>query len=472
MNFTEKTNNRFEKGKSLIEVPSKFVVFDIETTGLDPFYDEIIEIGAIKVKDGIVTDTFSTLIKPEYEISEFITELTGITNEMVKDAPKINEVLPNFITFIEDDILVGHNVNFDINFIYDNLVKINQEPLKNDFVDTLRLSRRLLPNLSHHRLIDLTEYYKINNIGGHRAIRDTEMTLEVLKMLCEEIKNQYGNFEKFKETFKRKSHGIKASDIVTNRTDFDVDNLFFDKNIAITGTLAKMSRKEAMQIVVDLGGHCEDRVTSKTNFLILGNNDYNSILKGNKSSKLLKAEELKMKGQDIEILSENVFYDVIDDYVKENSISTTPSSIMGNNLLYNGEELTEEEIKIGKYLKQILLDAGQDCTYLRFTKLKNGRISMYFSASFLSFTVTKKYKYLSWWEYAIEHMEKNMEDVTNLEIKGKKVFEFKELADIDMVKKEIIYSYVLEKLDAEEQIATMPNRKKKIMSEIKKGLEL
>ena len=105
------------------------------------------------------------------------------TNEMVENALSIEEVLPRFIDFIEDEILVGHNVNFDINFIYDNLIKLGKEPLKNDFVDTLRLSRKLLPNLNHHRLSDLTNYYKINNKGSHRAMRDTEMTLEVLQML-------------------------------------------------------------------------------------------------------------------------------------------------------------------------------------------------------------------------------------------------------------------------------------------------
>ena len=109
------------KGKSLIEIPNKYIAFDIETTGLDSMYDEIIEIGAIKIEDGKEIETFSTLIKPEYEIDEFITELTGITNEMVMDAPKINEVLPKFMDFIKDSVILGHNVNFDINFIYDKL---------------------------------------------------------------------------------------------------------------------------------------------------------------------------------------------------------------------------------------------------------------------------------------------------------------------------------------------------------------
>lgn len=157
------------KGKSLIEIPNKYIAFDIETTGLDPMYDEIIETGAIKIEDGKEIETFSTLIKPKYEIDEFITQLTGITNEMVMDAPKINEVLPKFMDFIKDSVILGHNVNFDINFIYDNLINEDMNPITNDFVDTLRLSRRLLPELKHHRLSDLANYYNIDTTVFNRC---------------------------------------------------------------------------------------------------------------------------------------------------------------------------------------------------------------------------------------------------------------------------------------------------------------
>ena len=296
------------KGKSLIEIPNKYIAFDIETTGLDPMYDEIIEIGAIKIENGKEIETFNTLIKPEYEIDEFITELTGITNEMLKNAPPIDEVLPKFMTFIKDSIILGHNVNFDINFIYDNLINEDMYPITNDFVDTLRLSRRLLPELKHHRLSDLANYYKIDTTGSHRSLKDVRITIEIFKKLEELVENKYSTIENFKEVCKTKSYtGFKAREITTTNTEFDEDNLLYDKYVAITGTLEKMSRKEAMQIIADLGGHCQDSVNKETNYLILGNNDYNPILRGKKSSKLLKAESLKLKGQDIEILSENVF---------------------------------------------------------------------------------------------------------------------------------------------------------------------
>lgn len=303
---------REQKGKSLIDIPNNYVVFDIETTGLDPEFDEIIEIGAVKIKDGIKIDTFNSLIKPEYEIDEFITELTGITNGMVENAPSIDEVLPKFMDFIRDYIIIGHNVNFDINFIYDNLEELNIPPITNDFVDTLRISRRLIPELKHHKLSDLANYFNIDTNGSHRSLKDVEITLEVLKNLNTMIIEKYQNMDNFKDACKPKSHsGIRASDITTNNTEFDEENMLYDKYVVITGTLGKMLRKDAMQIIADLGGHCQDGVNKDTNYLILGNNDYNPILRGKKSSKLLKAENLKLKGQDIEIISENVFYDII-----------------------------------------------------------------------------------------------------------------------------------------------------------------
>ena len=236
---------------------------------------------------------------------------------MVKDAPTIEEILPDFMNYIGNDILIGHNVNFDINFIYDNLYRNKFDVLTNDFIDTMRISRKLLPELPHHRLIDLAKYFQIDSTNNHRSLKDCEITMNVYENLKEIALQKYDNVDEFKNAFKKhKKEGLRAKDIVSTNTEFDVDNLFYDKYVAITGTLEKMLRKEAMQIIVDLGGHCEDGVTKKTNFLISGNNDYNPILRGKKSSKLIKAETLKLEGKDIEIISENVFYDIIDDWGK------------------------------------------------------------------------------------------------------------------------------------------------------------
>ena len=128
-------NERIHKGNSLLILPDSFIVLDLETTGLSNKFDEIIEISALRVRSFHVTDVFSTLIKPTFEISDEITEITGITNEMLSNAPLFSEIEFELREFIGDDYILGHNVNFDINFLYDNFYY----PFRNAFIDTLRL---------------------------------------------------------------------------------------------------------------------------------------------------------------------------------------------------------------------------------------------------------------------------------------------------------------------------------------------
>lgn len=163
------------KGKSLLSFPENYTVVDIETTGLSPDICEIIEISAIKYVNFEKVSSFSTLIKPQNRISYFITKLTGITNDMVKDAPDISTAILDFQGYIGKDILMGYNVNFDINFLYDNLMRCHNIPLTNDFVDVLRFARKALPDLKNRSQTTVAEYYGISAFGAHRAERDCEI---------------------------------------------------------------------------------------------------------------------------------------------------------------------------------------------------------------------------------------------------------------------------------------------------------
>ena len=173
-------NNRLYKGHSLIKNLNDYTVLDIETTSLDSFYGEIIEISAIKVRDKKEVDTFSELIKTKNSIGYFTTKLTGITNEMIqKQGKDLICVLNSFKNFLNDDIIVGHNVNFDINFIYDAMKDNIKEYLTNDFVDTLRISRKVLPKLRHHKLDNLIDYFNLVKRDEHRALNDCILTNQV-----------------------------------------------------------------------------------------------------------------------------------------------------------------------------------------------------------------------------------------------------------------------------------------------------
>lgn len=154
-------------------MPSSYVVFDLETTGLDPKVNEIIEIGAIRYKDGVEIERFHSYIKPNVSIPRFITELTGITNNMVRTAPRINEALIKFINFIGNDTLVAHNALFDLKFV-SIFCKAYNLSFTNKKIDTLQLAR-VCVNTENHKLETIKKYFGIN-VSSHNALDDCVVT--------------------------------------------------------------------------------------------------------------------------------------------------------------------------------------------------------------------------------------------------------------------------------------------------------
>lgn len=301
--------SRPNKGRSLIAMPDTYTVIDIETTGLDSRFCEIIELSALRYSNGSLIDSFTTLVKPTEPIDDFITELTGITNDLVSDAPAISDAIKNFYNFVGSDILVGYNVHFDINFIYDVLQNTHGLDFTNSFVDVMRFAKKLLPDLKNHKLETVADHYKVSS-PAHRSYADCEACNACYQALLSDAIAQYGDFETFKASYSNHKQ-LHAKDVTATTDNFDASHPLYGKLCVFTGTLEKMARKDAMQLVVNLGGKCGDNVTAKTNYLILGNNDFCTLIKDGKSNKQKKAEALILKGKDIQILSENVFYDMV-----------------------------------------------------------------------------------------------------------------------------------------------------------------
>lgn len=312
---------RKEKGKSLIVFPKDYVVIDIETTGLSPRYDFIIEVSAIKVAGDEIVDRFESLVKPDleyddgYYVNSFIEEYTGITNKMLAKADETESVLKKYANFIGDSTVIGHNVNFDVNFLYDNFDRYLGHPFTNNFVDTMRIYKKLTPEKRHHRLRELCDEYGLVNEHEHRAYSDCEVTAAGFLSLRNTVLDEYGTYDKFKELFKPKKRGpkINPKSIVGDPNKADPDSPLYKKHCVFTGKLERFLRRDAWQIVANLGGIPDNSVTKKTNFLILGNNEYCKTIKDGKSSKQKKAEKYKLEGLDIEILPETVFYEMIED---------------------------------------------------------------------------------------------------------------------------------------------------------------
>lgn len=177
-------------GKRLIKYVPDYVLFDLETTGLSSLNDEVVEISALKVINGFVEDEFSTLVNPGMPIPFMASDVNGITDDMVKDAPDFKTALGQFAEFAGDSILVGHNIaSFDMKFIQRDAEKHFGKVFGNDYIDTLLLARVCLPELQHHTLSDLAHYYHISTAGAHRALADCKMNQRIFESLKEEIDN-------------------------------------------------------------------------------------------------------------------------------------------------------------------------------------------------------------------------------------------------------------------------------------------
>jgi DNA polymerase III epsilon subunit family exonuclease len=180
-----KTNPRPGRGKSLIASPEDYVCIDLETTGLRPSSDWIIEVAAYRMRSGKAEDRFVSFVRPGEigKVSSFITQLTGITREMVADAPLPEEVLPELFDFVGDDMVVGHNTCFDMNFLYDGAVRAGLDPIGNDFTDTMRISRRTYKELPNHRLGTLAQHLDVVPTAAHRAAADVETTIRCYEQM-------------------------------------------------------------------------------------------------------------------------------------------------------------------------------------------------------------------------------------------------------------------------------------------------
>ncbi|MHC6119218.1 PolC-type DNA polymerase III [Companilactobacillus sp. FL22-3] len=171
---------------------SEYVIFDTETTGLSAVYDSIIEIGATKMKNGEVIDRFDKFINPGHPLSEVTTNLTSITTEMVENAPDESVIIGEFMDFIGDDILVGHNVTFDMGFMNAALTRMGRNRLSMPVIDTLEMSRTLHSEYRNHKLDSLAKRYNIVLEHHHRADSDAETTGYLMYKLFDELEDKFG----------------------------------------------------------------------------------------------------------------------------------------------------------------------------------------------------------------------------------------------------------------------------------------
>lgn len=319
---------RLPFGMCFVEILSKYVVVDIETTGFDYNNDRIIEIAAVSYEYGKKVAEFTSLVNPDMLIPPEIINLTGITQEMVSQAPSLAEVERIFLDFIGNLPIIGHNaVTFDIPFLNRQL----SVKLSNAVIDTLPMARKVFDRLPSHKLEYLNVVLQLGISASHRALHDVEATNALLwaclsprryenavnkayldDRLCGTVSRKHDNKAKSKShPVKGRFEKVDIKSIVPSCVCSSSSGPLFGKQIVFTGSLS-IPREEAMQLAVDAGAILKSSVSSKTNYLVVGQQDITIVGMEGKSSKEEKAEMLNLSGKaSINVICEKEFLDLV-----------------------------------------------------------------------------------------------------------------------------------------------------------------
>lgn len=223
-----------------------YVIVDLETTGLNAASDKIIEIGAIKKREGCEDVVYNSFVNPKIEISERIVELVGITNDMVKDAPCISDIIGEFIEFMEDLPLLGHNLLFDFGFLKTAAAQ-NGYKLTKSGIDTLEIARKCLPDLESRKLEYLCKYFDIQEERHHRAWNDARVTGELYQILCERFEDTQDVGKVFQP--KELCFEVKKESPITPRQKSYLNSLLARHGIEPDYEVDALTKSEASRII-------------------------------------------------------------------------------------------------------------------------------------------------------------------------------------------------------------------------------
>lgn len=288
-----------------------FVAIDFETANSKR--DSACALGIAIVKENKVIERKSWLIKPnKLEFYWYNIKIHGITEDDVIDKPEFNEIWPELKPYLENNIIVAHNASFDISVLrgLSKIYKFDMPQTK--YICTRKLARKLWPGLASYKLYTVAKRHLKINFKHHDPSDDAYACAMILIKAIQalNIKDETELLNVIAPIYTR-HESLRFKDIITNKTEFDENNLFYNKTIVFTGTLESMARREAMQRVLDVGGKCGDTLIKETNYLVMGIQDYEKFADGEKSSKFKKAEKLISEGKDLEVITEDEFLNML-----------------------------------------------------------------------------------------------------------------------------------------------------------------
>ncbi|MCK1996127.1 PolC-type DNA polymerase III [Psychrobacillus psychrodurans] len=306
-----------------------YIVFDVETTGLSATYDKIIELAAVKMQNGNIIDRFERFVNPHHALSATTIELTGITDEMVRNAPEIEQVIKDFYEFIGDGIIVAHNASFDMGFLYEGYRRTGIEHFNHPVIDTLELARFLHPEMKSHRLGTLTKKFNIELTQAHRAIFDCEATGYLLLHLLKEAEEHkivyHDDFNKHigqGDSYKR---ARPTHCTILAKNEIGLKNLFKLVSLAHTTTFYRVPRLKRSVLQKHREG------------LIIGSGcDKGEVFEGLMQKPLEQVEEIAQ------------FYDYLEIHPKEVYAHLIEAELVRDE--WNLEDIIRKMIKLGKKL--------------------------------------------------------------------------------------------------------------------------
>lgn len=298
-----------------------FIAIDFETA--NNRRDSICSIGLVKIKDKNVVEKIHTYINPEQPFDSYNIMIHGIDEKKVEDAPTFKEYWPTLKRHIENELIVAHFSSFDMSVLRSSLNSIDEPYPIFQYTCSYQISQKVWPEFINYKLTTLADYLSIE-FTHHDALEDAYACSEVINKALElsECNSITELMKKFNMKL-GKHDGISytpsgnkkikndLSLINTTNQEFETGHPFYEASVVFTGTLNSMVRKEAAQKVVDRGGTCSNSVNKNTSYLVIGDYDLTRFSEGFKSSKIVKAETLLLKGQRIEIISENEFVRMI-----------------------------------------------------------------------------------------------------------------------------------------------------------------
>jgi DNA polymerase III subunit epsilon len=296
-----------------------FIAMDFETANYQRH--SICSVGFVFVEDGEIVDSIYQLINPEEEFDNYNIDIHGITPNDVSHSPTFKEFYESNKHRLENKLLIAHYLPFDGYALRDNLYRYELEPVNNQLLCTYQLSKKLLQGQSSYTLSSLCHHLGIELQNHHHALDDAKACARIMLHLVNEfdlldyptifdktrIKPGKLSKEQYQSSLVHKTSkgGLDLTQIEVSQ-DVDKDHAFFGKHIVFTGKLNLYTRKEAALEVAKRGGMPQNGINKDTNFIVLG--DFEDVMiKGNKSSKLLKAEKMITEGKDLEIISEHDF---------------------------------------------------------------------------------------------------------------------------------------------------------------------